>query len=138
MISDYEIFKGKSLSALFKDIYKNSKKNKEIIQDLVAVLATHIKNTQDAVAIIPSIKEFLEVDVKNDEQLVKLAKVVQQLIAHESSNKESETISGNDRQKLLDEMRKKAAEGAFEINQNNDNLESQIEEISKNALIPEA
>ena len=29
MAHDYEIFEGKSLSGLFKDIYKNTEKNKE-------------------------------------------------------------------------------------------------------------
>ena len=55
MANDYEIFEGKTLSDVFKDIYDNSK----------------------------TIKEYLEINVKNDEQLVKLATVVQRIMAAE-------------------------------------------------------
>ena len=138
MSIDYEVFKGKNLAGLFKDIYNNSKKNKKIIQALVSELSTYIKTTDDALVIIPSIREFLEVDVKNDEQLVKLAKVVQQLSSNERFTNENENISKSDRQDILDTLRKSAAKEASELDKSNNNIKSQIDKITQNVQTPEA
>ena len=73
MANDYELFEGKSLSSLFKDIYDNSKHNKTQLETLVGEVAGFIKDGDMAVQLIPMIKEYLEINVKNDEQLVKLA-----------------------------------------------------------------
>ena len=37
MSNDYEIFKGKSLSELFKDIYDNTKRNKTIKRNVTLI-----------------------------------------------------------------------------------------------------
>jgi hypothetical protein len=80
MSQDYELFEGKSLSSLFKDIYDNSKHNKTQLEMLVKEVAGFIKDGDMAIQLIPMIKEYLEINVKNDEQLVKLATVVQRLL----------------------------------------------------------
>ena len=84
MASDYEIFKGKSLSGLFKDIYDNSIRNKEQLEVLMKEVVGFIKDGDTAVQIIPMLKEYLEINVKNDDQLVKVAGIVQRIIAAES------------------------------------------------------
>ena len=84
MAIDYEIFDGKSLSSLFKDIYENTEYNRKQLDVLTKELVTFIKDGDTAVQLVPMIKEYLEINVKNDEQLVKLATVVQRLIAAES------------------------------------------------------
>ena len=84
MAVDYEIFEGKSLSSLFKDIYKNTEYNKKQLDILTKELVQFIKDGDTAVQLVPMIKEYLEINVKNDDQLVKMAGIVQRLISAES------------------------------------------------------
>ena len=81
MSNDYEIFEGKTLSDVFKDIYDNSKTNKQQLEVLMKEVVGFIKDGDTAVQIIPMLKEYLEINVKNDEQLVKLATIVQRITA---------------------------------------------------------
>jgi hypothetical protein len=83
MANDYEIFEGKTLSDVFKDIYDNSKTNKQQLEVLMKEVVGFIKDGDTAVQIIPILKEYLEINVKNDEQLVKLATIVQRITAAE-------------------------------------------------------
>ena len=84
MAIDYEIFDGKSLSSLFKDIYENTEFNRKQLDVLTRELVQFIKDGDTAVQIVPMIKEYLEINVKNDDQLVKMAGIVQRLISAES------------------------------------------------------
>ena len=79
MAIDFEIFEGKTLSDVFKDIYDNSKNNKKQLEVLMKEGVGFIKDGDTAVQIVPMLKEYLEINVKNDEQLVKLATIVQRL-----------------------------------------------------------
>ena len=83
MANDDEIFKGKSLSNLFEDIYKNTERNKTQLEVLMKEVTSFIKDGDTAVQIIPMLKEYLEINVKNDDQLVKMAAIVQRIIATE-------------------------------------------------------
>ena len=65
MSNDYEIFEGKSLSSLFKDIYSNSKRNKTQLEILVKEVSGFIKDGDMAVQLIPMIKEYLDINVMN-------------------------------------------------------------------------
>ena len=104
MANDYEIFEGKTLSDVFKDIYDNSKTNKQQLEVLMKEVVGFIKDGDTAVQIIPMLKEYLEINVKNDDQLVKVAAIVQRIIAAESkggsedefglSEKEKEQLMG--------------------------------------------
>ena len=89
MANDYEIFEGKTLSDVFKDIYDNSKTNKQQLEVLMKEVVGFIKDGDTAVQIIPMLKEYLEINVKNDEQLVKLATIVQRITAAEKRVSES-------------------------------------------------
>ncbi len=84
MSQDYKVFEDKSLSDLFKDIYENSKTNKQQLDVLLREVVGFVKDGDTAIQLIPAIKEYLEIKVKNDEQLIKLAQVVQRLISGES------------------------------------------------------
>ena len=84
MANDYEIFEGKTLSDLFKDIYSNTESNRKQLDVLTREIVGFIKDGDTAVQIVPMIKEYLEINVKNDEQLVKIAGIVQRLIAAEN------------------------------------------------------
>jgi hypothetical protein len=83
MATDYEIFKGKTLGDVFKDIYDNSHTNKKQLEVLMKEVVGFIKDGDTAIQIIPMLKEYLEINVKNDEQLVKLATIVQRITAAE-------------------------------------------------------
>ena len=89
MAKDYEIFEGKTLSDVFKDIYDNSKTNKQQLEVLMKEVVGFIKDGDTAVQIIPMLKEYLEINVKNDEQLVKLATIVQRITAAEKRMSDS-------------------------------------------------
>ena len=84
MAIDYEIFEGKSLSSLFKDIYDNTEYNKKQLDILTKELVQFITDGDTAVQLVPMIKEYLEINVKNDDQLVKMTGIVQRLISAEN------------------------------------------------------
>ena len=107
MANDYEIFEGKSLSGLFKDIYENTKTNKTQLEVLMKEVVGFIKDGDTAVQIIPMLKEYLEINVKNDDQLVKVAAIVQRIIAAENKG-------GSEDEFGLSEAEKEQLMGAIE------------------------
>ena len=108
MAKDYEIFEGKTLSDVFKDIYDNSKTNKTQLEVLMKEVVGFIKDGDTAVQIIPMLKEYLEINVKNDEQLVKLATIVQRITAAEKR------ITSDDNEFGLSEAEKEQLMSAIE------------------------
>ena len=125
MAIDYEIFDGKSLSSLFKDIYDNTEYNRKQLDVLTKELVQFIKDGDTAVQIVPMIKEYLEINVKNDDQLVKLAGIVQRLISAESkAGAEDEFgLSEDEKQQLLGSLE----DSIKEIQAESDKIHSKIE-----------
>tara|TARA_B100000214_G_scaffold296687_1_gene226585 strand:+ start:455 stop:832 length:378 start_codon:yes stop_codon:yes gene_type:complete len=124
MAIDFEIFEGKTLSDVFKDIYDNSKRNKEQLEVLMKEVVGFIKDGDTAVQIIPMLKEYLEINVKNDEQLVKLATIVQRL-ANASKQGDSEGEFGlTDAEK--EQLMSSIEETVNELQDHNDNILSKI------------
>ena len=103
MDSDKEIFKGKTLSDLFGEIYDNSKETKGQVKALIGELKPLIENIGDATLIVPMIKEYMEIGVKNDEHLIKLATVIQR-IETAAAKGESGEFDFSDLQDLLEEQ----------------------------------
>ena len=130
MCQDYELFEGKSLSSLFKDIYDNSKHNKTQLEILVKEVAGYIKDGDMAIQLIPMIKEYLEINVKNDEQLVKLATVVQRLIAAEGKGgSESEFgLSEKEKEQLLTSI----DDVVVDLQKKSDSLTDDIQSVKEN------
>ena len=83
MANDYEVFKGKDLSQLFRDIYNNQRTTASQITILIDSLRPLIKNAGDAAVIVPLVRDYLDVSVKNDSHLVRLAAIVERLYAAE-------------------------------------------------------
>lgn len=79
MSLDKEIFKGKTLSDLFGEIYDNSKETKLQVRALINELKPLIEGIGDATLIVPMIKEYMEIGVKNDDALIKLATIIQRI-----------------------------------------------------------
>jgi|TARA_R100000005_G_C4950729_1_gene171364 hypothetical protein len=112
MSADYEVFEGKSLSDLFKDIYDNTEKNRQQLDVLTRELVTFIKDGDTAVQIVPMLKEYLEINVKNDDQLVKVAAIVQRLVSAQSKggSEDEYGLSEAEKQQLLDAVGEAAQE----------------------------
>ena len=113
MATDYEIFKGKTLGDVFKDIYDNSHTNKKQLEVLMKEVVGFIKDGDTAVQIIPMLKEYLEINVKNDEQLVKLATIVQRITAAEkrvSDAGEEFGLSESEKEQLMDAIEENVQE----------------------------
>ena len=128
MAIDYEIFDGKSLSSLFKDIYDNTEYNKKQLDILTKELVQFIKDGDTAVQIVPMIKEYLEINVKNDDQLVKMAGIVQRLISAEqkSSSEDEFGLSEEEKNQLLGSIE----ESVSEIQIESDKIHNKIESAS--------
>ena len=127
MSNDYEIFQGKSLSALFKDIYDNSKRNKTQIEVLVKEVGGFIKDGDMAVQLIPMIREYLDINVKNDELLVKLASIVQRLIQAENKSTSSDDFSLSDSEKA--QLLSSLDETVLELQKKSDGILDEIDTV---------
>ena len=103
MSLDKEIFKGKTLSDLFGEIYDNSKETKGQVKGLIGELKPLIENIGDATLIVPMIKEYMEIGVRNDEHLIKLATVIQR-IETAAAKGDTDEFDFSDIQDLLEEQ----------------------------------
>ena len=115
MDSSKEIFKGKSLSDLFGEIYDNSRETKGQVKALIGELKPLIENIGDATLLVPMIKEYMEIGVKNDEHLIKLATVIQR-IETAAAKGESDEFDLSELQDLIEEQ--EALEREVEDSQN--------------------
>jgi hypothetical protein len=126
MSNDYEIFKGKSLSSLFQDIYENQNYNRKQLDVLTRNITSMIKDGDTAVQIVPMIKEYLEINVRNDELLVKLASIVQKIITAESKG-ESESEFGLSEVEKQEIMNTILEHDTKELEKNADKIRKDIE-----------
>ena len=127
MANDYEIFEGKSLSGLFKDIYENTKTNKEQLEVLMKEVVGFIKDGDTAVQIIPMLKEYLEINVKNDDQLVKVAAIVQRIIAAESKGGSEDEFGLSDKEK--EQLMGAIEEAATDLQSHSDEMTEDMKRI---------
>ena len=123
MSTDKEIFKGKSLSDLFNEIYDNSKETRGQIKGLIGELKPLIENIGDATLLVPMIKEYMEIGVKNDEALIKLATIVQRLEIAKERGGDGEMFDFDSLQELLEE----SEETKQEVEVKKDELEDKEE-----------
>jgi hypothetical protein len=130
MAIDYEIFDGKSLSSLFKDIYDNTTFNRKQLEVLTRELVQFIKDGDTAVQIVPMIKEYLEINVKNDDQLVKMAGIVQRLISAEgkAGSEDEYGLSEEEKTQLLSGME----DTIKDLQVESDNIHNKIESVKVN------
>ena len=121
MANDYEIFEGKSLSDLFKDIYDNTERNKTQLEVLMKEVTSFIKDGDTAVQIIPMLKEYLEINVKNDDQLVKMAAIVQRIMASENKGSSEDEFGLSDAEK--EQLLNAVEDVANDVQKHSDELE---------------
>ena len=129
MAIDYEIFEGKSLSSLFKDIYDNTEYNRKQLDVLTKELVQFIKDGDTAVQTVPMIKEYLEINVKNDDQLVKMAGIVQRLISAEGKGGSDDEfgLSEKEKEQLIAGME----DTIKDIQLESDKIQNKIESVTK-------
>lgn len=123
-----EIFDGKTLSDMFSDVYKNTEKKREQINQFVASLVKHIRTPEDAAVLGPVIKDFLDVNVKNDEHIVRLVQVAQRLVSISSKGtSDNMLLSEEEKNQLLNNIK-----SDFEsVLQEQDDIETTIQRLSK-------
>ena len=103
---EYVIFDDKTLSDVFKDIYKNTESKREQINTFVTKLVRQIRTPEDAAVISPIIKDFMEVNVKNDEHIVRIAQIAQRAIAIGTKAVGStELLTEEEKQQLLSNIK---------------------------------
>ena len=124
-MSDYKVFKEKSLADIFEDIYNNSADNKKQLDVLIREVVQFIKDGDTAVQLIPAIKEYLDIKVKNDEQLVKMASIVQRLVVGEQRGSSEVEFGLSDTEKS--ELLKSLEPVAKDLQKYTDEINSKIE-----------
>ena len=124
MAIDFEVFEGKTLSDVFKDIYDNSNKNKTQLEVLMKEVVGFIKDGDTAVQIIPMLKEYLEINLKNDEQLVKLATIVQRMATAGNKGDDDDNFMLSDREK--EQLMSNIQSTVEELQDHSDNITAKI------------
>ncbi len=105
MGAEFQLFDGKNLSSLFKDIYDNQQNKKKNISEMIESLRKLIKNVGEATVLAPIIRDLIDTSVKNDDHLIKLATIAQRLAAAEAKGiGEDGWLSENEKTQLLTEL----------------------------------
>jgi hypothetical protein len=130
MSAEFQLFDGKNLSSLYKDIYENQQNKKKNISDLIESLRKLIRNVGEATVIAPIIKDLIEVSVKNDDHLIKLATIAQRLAAAEAKGiGEDGWLSEHEKEQLLADMEDTINKVEAESKEKMGDLQIEIEEI---------
>jgi hypothetical protein len=123
-----EVFKGTTLSDIFKEIHSNSKNKRKQIEILIDELKPYISSVTDAIQLIPMIKDYLDVSVKNDELLIKMTAIVQKTLATETKLSAKTGESGDsmltDEEK--DQLLKNYKESIGELKEESSDVDKQI------------
>jgi hypothetical protein len=128
MAFETEIFDGKTLSDMFSDVYRNTDKKREQINQFVANMVKLIRTPEDAAVLGPVIKDFLDVNVRNDEHIVRLVQIAQRLVAVNSKTSSNDMILTEEEKNQLLNNIKSDFESVLE---EQDDLDSTIQRLTK-------
>jgi hypothetical protein len=128
MAFETEIFDGKTLSDMFSDVYRNTDKKREQINQFVANMVKLIRTPEDAAVLGPVIKDFLDVNVRNDEHIVRLVQIAQRLVAVNSKTSSNDMILTEEEKNQLLNNIKSDFESVLE---EQDDLDSTIQRLAK-------
>jgi hypothetical protein len=130
MATEFQLFDGKNLSSLFKDIYENQQNKKKNISEMIESLRKLIKNVGEATVIAPIIKDLIDASIKNDDHLIKLATIAQRLAAAEAKGiGEDGWLSENEKAQLLQDMEDTINEVEKKADEKMVDIQIEIEEI---------
>ena len=132
MSTDFELFPGKNLSGLFKDIYDNQVNKKQRISELIAEMKKVIRHAGDMAVIGPIIKDLVDTSVKNDDSLIKMAAIAQRIIgAQHKAEGDTGFLSDDEKEQLLSQLEETAKEVVDDQEQKVDELTNEIEELKQ-------
>lgn len=132
MSTDFELFPGKNLSGLFKDIYDNQVNKKQRISELIAEMKKIIRHAGDMAVIGPIIKDLVDTSVKNDDSLIKLAAIAQRIISSQhKAEGDTGFLSDEEKQQLLNDLEQTAKEVVDVQEQKVDELTYEVEELKQ-------
>jgi hypothetical protein len=127
MSTEFELFKGKSLSGLFEDIYNNQVSKKQKISALIEELKKMVRHAGDMGSLGPIIGGLVDSSVRNDDQLVKLATIATKIISAEKKTEGQEGfLSAFEKEQLLRDLEETKQEV-----ERVDDLEFEMEELKK-------
>lgn len=129
MNTEFELFPGKNLSELFKDIYTNQQHKKQRISLLINDIRKVIKDSNnrkvsDYAVLGPILKDLVDSSIKNDDSLVKLATLAQRII--------SSTITSDGSDGILSEVEK--SQLMKELEEEVDNVVKEAAELTESKI----
>ena len=132
MSTDFELFPGKNLSGLFKDIYDNQQNKKQRISELISEMRNVIRHAGDMAVIGPILKDLIDSSIRNDESLIKMSAIAQRIIgAQHKAEGDSGFLSDDEKEQLLKQLDETIAEVADEHDTKVDELTNEIEELKQ-------
>ena len=138
MSTDFELFPGKNLSGLFKDIYENQQNKKQRISELIAEMKKVIRHAGDMAVIGPIIKDLVDTSVKNDDSLIKMAAIAQRIIgASQKAEGDSGFLSNDEKEQLLKQLDETITQVADEQDIKVDELTNEVEELKQRVGVDE-
>ena len=138
MSTDFELFPGKNLSGLFKDIYDNQQNKKKRISELIAEMRKIIRHAGDMAVIGPIIKDLVDTSVKNDDSLIKMAAIAQRIIgAQHKAEGDTGFLSDDEKEQLLKQLDETISQVADEQDVKVDELTNEVEELKQKVKLNE-
>jgi len=138
MSTDFELFPGKDLSGLFKDIYDNQQNKKQRISELIAEMKKVIRHAGDMAVIGPIIKDLVDTSVKNDDSLIKMAAIAQRIIgAQHKAEGDTGFLSDEEKEQLLKQLDETISQVADEQDVKVDELTNEVEELKQKVKLNE-
>ena len=132
MSTNFELFPGKDLSGLFKDIYDNTKSKKVRISELIAEMKKIIRHSGDMAVIGPIIKDLVDTSVRNDESLIKMAAIAQRMIASDNKSEgDLGFLSDKEKEQLLQQLEDTVSEVKDDTETKVDELTNEVEELKQ-------
>lgn len=132
MSIEFELFPGKNLSGLFKDIYENQQNKKQRISELISEMRNVIRHAGDMAVIGPILKDLIDSSIRNDESLIKMSAIAQRIIgAAQKSEGDSGFLSDDEKEQLLKQLDETIAEVSEEHDVKVDELTNEVEELKQ-------
>jgi hypothetical protein len=102
---DKEIFKGKKISDLVKEVYDKQANQDSRLTGEIERLSELISSPGDAIIIVPLLKGFFDSSLKNDEVLMKILQLFQKAAEkNQSADGDSSILSEKDIAQLFSEV----------------------------------
>jgi hypothetical protein len=132
MSTEFQLFPGKSLGDLFKDIYDNQQNKKQRISELIAEMRKLVRHAGDMAVIGPILKDLIDTSVRNDDSLIKLAAIAQRIIgAQNKADGDSGFLTEEEKNQLLKDLELTAKEVVGEHEHKVDELTYEVEELKQ-------